>query len=90
MSWHGRGGKPDPYAKPAALGDVFGTWEVTAQAGTHPKYGLRVAVKCVHCGQVKVSQLAKLRSDDVRWHFGCSRPRRLLSDPQVSLPGCGR
>lgn len=78
MSWHARWGKPDPYAKPAKPGDVFGIFRVVRLAEPDAHYGLRAVVRCSHCGHERTSVLAQLRHAPPIGHRGCTRatPRR--------------
>jgi hypothetical protein len=73
MSWHGRWDKsrPDPYAKPAKPGDVFGVWTVVRMAKTHPRYGLCALVRCCRCGFQRDYTLSQLRYKEPTRHQGC-------------------
>ena len=61
MSWHAAHGRPDPYRKTVTVGEVIGCWEVLREAATDPHYGVRVEVRCVHCGKREHKVLAQLR-----------------------------
>jgi hypothetical protein len=60
MSWHGRWGKVDPFAKPAKPGSRFGCFSVVKMAEPDAHYGLRALVKC-QCGAESVRVLAQIR-----------------------------
>lgn len=73
MSWHGRWGKKDPYAKPAQLGQRFGIFEVIdITPKPHPHYGLQARVRCIHCGLERLSVIAALRHNAPISHRGCT------------------
>lgn len=78
MSWHGRWNKkdPDPFAKPAEIGDRFGIFKVVnTSVSPHPHYGIRVLVECVHCGHERTSVLAEIRHRNPLSHRGCAGSR---------------
>lgn len=72
MSWRGVGGKPDPFAKPAKVGDRFGCFVVIDTAlQSHPHYGIQAKVRCERCGFERVHVLAQLRWKPRAGHRGC-------------------
>ena len=75
MSWHGRWGKPDPYAKPARMGEVIGFWKVASRLEPDAHAGLRVMARCIRCGALAPHVLTKLRhqakTGKPRTHRGC-------------------
>lgn len=81
MSWHAAHGNPDPFLKPAKVGEVNGPWETIADAGTHPHYGVQIKVRCSLCGAERVVVQTQLRH---RW-------KRAKPDARVvKHRGCGK
>ena len=70
MSWHGRWGKHDPFAKPAVKGDRFGCFEVIRAAVPDAHYGNRAHVRCVECGRREPRLVAQ-----AQWAGGIAVPR---------------